>query len=50
MSTLSIPVKPQRPWRPTFKSLIPDILGALFTAVATLVIVGVSHLKENLGL
>ena len=49
MSTLSIPVKPQRPWRPTFNSLIPDILGALFTAVATLVIVGVTPLKGKLG-
>ena len=49
MSTLSLSVKPQRPWRPTFKSLIPDILGALFTAVATLVIVGVSPLKGKLG-
>jgi phosphate transport system permease protein len=49
MSTLSLPVKPQRPWRPTFKSLIPDIFGALFTAVATLVIVGVSPLKGKLG-
>jgi phosphate transport system permease protein len=49
MSTLSIPVKPQRPWRPTFNSLIPDILGALFTAVATLVIVGFSPLKGKLG-
>lgn len=49
MSTLSLSVKPQRPWRPTFNSLIPDILGALFTAVATLVIVGFTPLKGKLG-
>ncbi|MEI7561965.1 MAG: phosphate ABC transporter permease PstA [Actinomycetes bacterium] len=49
MSTLSLSVKPQRPWQPTFKSLIPDILGALFTAVATLAIVGVTPLKGKLG-
>ena len=49
MSTLSLSVKPQRPWQPTFKSLIPDILGALFTAGATLVIVGVTPLKGKLG-
>jgi phosphate transport system permease protein len=49
MSTLSLSVKPQRPWRPTFNSLIPDILGALFTAVATLAIVGVTPLKGKLG-
>jgi phosphate transport system permease protein len=49
MSTLSLSVKPQRPWQPTFKSLIPDILGALFTAFATLVIVGVTPLKGKLG-
>ena len=49
MSTLSLSVKPQRPWQPTFKSLIPDILGAIFTAFATLAIVGVSPLKGKLG-
>ena len=49
MSTLSVSVKPQRPWQPTFKSLIPDILGALFTALATLAIVGISPLKGKLG-
>ena len=49
MSTLSLSVKPQRPWQPTFKSLIPDILGALFTALATLAIVGISPLKGKLG-
>jgi phosphate transport system permease protein len=49
MSTISLSVKPQRPWRPTFKSLIPDIFGALFTAIATLAIVGVTPLKGKLG-
>jgi hypothetical protein len=49
MSTLSLSVKPQRPWQPTFKSLIPDIFGALFTAFATLAIVGVTPLKGKLG-
>jgi phosphate transport system permease protein len=49
MSTLSLSVKPERPWKPTFKSLIPDIFGALFTAFATLAIVGVTPLKGKLG-
>ena len=49
MSTLSLSVKPQRPWQPTFKSLIPDIFGALFTAFATLAIVGITPLKGKLG-
>ncbi len=49
MSTLFLAVKPQRPWQPTFKSLIPDILGALFTAVSTMFIVGISPLKGKLG-
>ena len=49
MSTLSLSVKPQRPWQPKFKSLIPDIFGALFTAGATLAIVGVTPLKGKLG-
>jgi phosphate transport system permease protein len=49
MSSLSLSVKPQRPWQPTFKSLIPDIFGALFTALATLAIVGISPLKGKLG-
>ena len=49
MSSLSLSAKPQRPWQPTFKSIIPDILGAIFTALATLAIVGISPLKGKLG-
>jgi phosphate transport system permease protein len=49
MSTLTLSAKPQRPWQPTFKTLIPDIFGALFTALATLAIVGISPLKGKLG-
>lgn len=39
----------QKPWRPKLKNLIPEILGALFTAIATLVIVGITPLKGKLG-
>jgi len=49
MSTLTLSAKPQRPWQPTIKTLIPDFFGALFTALATLAIVGISPLKGKLG-
>lgn len=42
-------IKPQRPWKLTPKDVIPDLLGAIFTVVGTLVIVGISPLKGKLG-
>lgn len=42
-------VAPQKPWRPKLKNLLPEILGALFTAVSTLLIVAVTPLKGKLG-
>lgn len=40
---------PQRPWQPKPKNLIPEILGALFTALSTVLIVAISPLKGTLG-
>ena len=42
-------VAPQKPWRPKLKNLLPEVLGALFTAVSTLFIVAVTPLKGKLG-
>ncbi len=42
-------VSPQKPWRPKLKNLLPEVLGALFTAVSTLLIVAVTPLKGKLG-
>lgn len=41
--------KPQKPWRPKAKDLIPEVLGALFTAFATLALVAITPLKGRLG-
>jgi phosphate transport system permease protein len=41
--------KPEHPWKLTPRDLIADLLGALFTLVSTLVIVGFSPLKGKLG-
>lgn len=40
---------PQRPWKLTPKQILPDVFGAIFTLVSTLVIVGVTPLKGKLG-
>lgn len=40
---------PSKPWQPKPKNLIPEILGALFTALSTFLIVGFSPLKGTLG-
>ena len=40
---------PQKPWRPKLKNLIPEVLGALFTALSTLLIVAITPLKGKLG-
>ena len=49
MSTTLAAVKPQRPWRPTKNTILPDLLGALFTASATFAIVALTPLKGKLG-
>ena len=42
-------VTPQKPWRPTVKNLLPEILGMIFTAASTLFIVSATGLKGKLG-
>ena len=49
MTQLISQVSPQKPWRPKLKNLFPEVLGALFTAVSTLLIVAVTPLKGKLG-
>lgn len=49
MSSQAINVMPSYPWRPKFKSLAPDILGGLFTAISTFTIVAITPLKGKLG-
>jgi phosphate transport system permease protein len=44
-----ITLKPQKPWSPKAKDLIPEVLGALFTAFATLALVAITPLKGRLG-
>jgi phosphate transport system permease protein len=44
-----ITLKPQKPWRPKAKDLIPEFIGALFTAFATLALVAITPLKGRLG-
>ena len=44
-----ITLKPQKPWRPKAKDLIPEVIGALFTAFATLALVAITPLKGRLG-
>jgi phosphate transport system permease protein len=49
MSQTQFAVKPARPWKLTVRSLIPDILGALFTVFGSLAIVAITPLKGKLG-
>jgi phosphate transport system permease protein len=42
-------ISPQKPWRPKLRNSAAEILGILFTAVSTLLIVAVSPLKGKLG-
>lgn len=49
MSSVSINAKPLKPWRPKFSALLPDIFGAIFTAVGTVAIVAITPLKGLLG-
>jgi phosphate transport system permease protein len=45
----SIP-KPIKPWKPTPKQLLPDLLGAITAVVASLIVVAVTPLAGALGL
>ena len=49
MSQTLITKTPQKPWKLTPKQLLPDLLGAIFTVVATFAIVALSPLKGKLG-
>ena len=49
MSQTTLNVKPEHPWKLTSKDLVTDLLGALFTLLSTLAIVGFSPLKGKLG-
>ena len=49
MSAQLLQSTPQKPWRPKLKNLIPEVLGALFTALSTLLIVAITPLKGKLG-
>lgn len=40
---------PQKPWQPTAKQLVPDLLGIIFTVIVTFAILAVSPLKGKLG-
>ncbi len=42
-------VTPRKPWRPKAKDLLPEILGAFFTAFSTLAVVAATPLKGKLG-
>ncbi len=49
MSQTQIAVKPTRPWKLTFRDLVPDLAGALFTVFGSLAIVAITPLKGKLG-
>jgi phosphate transport system permease protein len=49
MSALLEKPLPSKPWQPKPKKLIPEILGVLFTALSTFLIVGFTPLKGTLG-
>jgi phosphate transport system permease protein len=49
MSQTTLTAKPEHPWKLTPKDLVTDLLGALFTLLSTLAIVGFSPLKGKLG-
>lgn len=48
-ATLETKVLPEKPWRPTFKRVLPDIAGAILTALSTFAIVALTPLKGKLG-
>lgn len=49
MTQTQILATPQRPWKLTPKQILPDVFGAIFTLLSTLIIVGVTPLKGKLG-
>jgi phosphate transport system permease protein len=49
MSQTQTAVRPTRPWRLTYRDLIPDLIGALFTVFGSLAIVAITPLKGKLG-
>ena len=49
MSQTTLNVKPDHPWKLTPKDLVTDLIGAVFTLISTLAIVGFSPLKGKLG-
>ena len=40
---------PNKPWRPTFRQSVPELIGALATLGITLAVVALSPLKGKLG-
>ncbi|MEY3636371.1 MAG: hypothetical protein RL147_800 [Actinomycetota bacterium] len=42
--------KPIKPWKPTPKQLLPDLLGAITAVVASLIVVAITPLAGGLGL
>lgn len=48
MST-AVLATPQKPWRPTFRQAIPELIGAITTVALTFAVVGYSPLKGKLG-
>ena len=47
--SLAPEVLPKKPWQPTFKRVLPDLFGALLTALSTVLIVAITPLKGKLG-
>ena len=48
MST-AVLATPQKPWRPSFRQAIPELIGAIATIAITFAVVGYSPLKGKLG-
>ena len=48
MSTVVL-ATPRKPWRPTFRQAIPELIGAIATVAITFAVVGYSPLKGKLG-
>ena len=48
MST-AVLATPNKPWRPTFRQAIPELIGAIATVAITFGVVGITPLKGKLG-
>ena len=46
MST-AVLATPQKPWRPTFRQAIPELIGAITTVALTFAVVGYSPLQRK---